>query len=79
MRNIVKVQRAIVCTTGYPVLVYNEDRSIMMELPEIKGLKKEMGDNPLKAFFYFHLEKGEVNGRKGKYVVLDGKAPYQNW
>jgi hypothetical protein len=79
MKNIVKVQRAIFSNTGLPVLVYNKDRSIMAQLPEPKWLKKEMGDDDLKAFFYFHLEQGKVKGKDGKYIVLDEKAPYQSW
>lgn len=79
MTNIVKVQRPIVSNAGNPILVYNEDKSIMTQLPEPKWLKKQMGDNPLKGFFFFHLEVGTVNGKRGKYIVLDKKAPWQDW
>jgi hypothetical protein len=77
--NIVKVQRAIQSNCGSPVLIYNEDKSIMVQFPEPKWLKKQMGDDSLKAFFYFHLEKGKVDGKEGQYIVLDEKAPYQSW
>ncbi|MDD4410856.1 MAG: hypothetical protein PHE32_04085 [Candidatus Shapirobacteria bacterium] len=79
MNNIVKVQRAITSNCGNPVLVYNEDKSIMTQFAEPKWLKKQMGADPLKAFFFFHLEKGKVDGKEGNYIVLDGRAPYQNW
>lgn len=72
---IVKVQLPIVSTGDAGVLVYNEDRSVMQELPmrskkELKHLQKMLGDYP-KGYFYAKFD--------GKGLILTGEAPWQEW
>lgn len=81
---IVKVQKPLFSSDAYPVfLVYNEDNSIMQELPmrsqkETKQLnrymrKGECGEmsEGMKNYFYAKCE------RRG--LILTGLAPMQNW
>ena len=76
MKIIVKVQLPIV--TNDPsagALVYNEDRSIMADIPirskaERKELLKQLNDD-FKGYFYARHD--------GKGLILTGKAPWQNW
>lgn len=73
---IVKVQIPLFSTDkNVGVLVYNESRSIMEELPlrsrkELKELMKNLRGEP-KGYFYAVIE--------GKGLILIDKAPWQNW
>lgn len=84
-RFIVKVQLPVVSSDKeVGVLVYNEDRSIMQELPvrskkEVKELKMLMHEGEcgeiydgLKNYFYAHLDNS-------KGLILTGLAPMQDW
>lgn len=81
---IVKVQIALASSDpNVGVMVYNEDKSVMQELPmrskkEAKQLRKEMlkgecGEiyNGFKNYFYAVLD--------GKGLILTGIAPMQDW
>lgn len=81
---IVKVQIPIVSTDpNVGVLVYNEDRSIMQELPirsksELKTLKREMQKGECGELYdglknYFYAKKD------GKGLIITGLAPEQDW
>lgn len=72
---IVKVQLPIISSESGFALIYNEDRSIMQEVPlrtkkEFKELDKMLGEGR-KGYFY-----GEY---QGSGFILLGKAPWQNW
>jgi hypothetical protein len=73
---IVKAQIPLYSSDGSShVLVYNEDRSIMHEIPiislnELIELKKDM-DAFGKGFFWAY--------RDGEKVVLRRPAPWQQW
>lgn len=75
-RFIVKVQVPLFSSDGGAgVLVYNEDHSIMREVPlrsekERKQLIKEMDGEP-KGFFWATHD--------GKGVILEEHAPWQDW
>lgn len=81
---IVKVQLPIVSSDpNVGVLVYNEDRSVMQELPmrskkEVKVLQREMRKGEcgeiydgMKNYFYAKFD--------GKGLILTGLAPMQDW
>lgn len=81
---IVKVQLPVVSSDpNVGILVYNEDRSVMQELPirskkEFKTLKKymergECGEiyGGYKNFFFAKFD--------GKGLILTGLAPMQDW
>lgn len=70
-RIIVKVQLPI-AGNGHldDVMVYNENKTIMMITPAPRGMRRRMRGE-LKAYFYAHVEKG--------WVVIDEKAPWQDW
>jgi hypothetical protein len=76
-RIIVKVQVPLFSSDAYvDVLVYNEDRSVMSELPmrsewEREELLDTLGDEP-KGYFY-----AKPDGKGG--LILTGEAPYQDW
>jgi hypothetical protein len=73
---IVKAQIPLYSSDGFShVLVYNEDRSIMREIPilslnELVELKKDM-DAFGKGFFWAYYEGGKI--------VLRRPAPWQQW
>jgi len=68
---IVKVQISLSHTKDFTqMLVYNEDKSILYEGDLTRRVEKLMGDS-VKRFFYAKL--------KGTEVVLDRKAPWQEW
>lgn len=74
-RFIVKVQLPLFTTGEIMALVYNEDRSVMQELPmrnkkELKELRERLGDE-MKGYFYAKFE--------GKGLILTAEAPWQNW
>lgn len=76
-RIIVKVQLPLFASDGNGMiaLVYNEDQSIMQELPlrskkEYKELRGTMGDEP-KGYFYAKFD--------GKGLILTEEAPWQDW
>ena len=55
---------------GVPVLIYNEDQSLVTEVPAPKGLKNIMGGE-CKQYFYATIENNNF--------VLGGVAPWQDW
>jgi len=68
---IVKVQIALAWSHGkQPALVYNEDRSVMGEMPVSRAVLKAMDGAP-KAFFYAKL--------RGTELELLDEAPWQDW
>lgn len=75
---IVKVQLPLFSSDGNAgVLVYNEDQSILQELPirsvrEVKELKRQM-DGESKGYFWARIEDD------GKGLILTRPAPWQQW
>lgn len=74
-RMIVKVQLPLFATGPVGALVYNEDRSVMQELPlrteeEMEELQDRLGDD-MKGYFYAKYD--------GKGLILTGEAPWQDW
>lgn len=73
---IIKAQIPLFSSDGSShVLVYNEDRSIMAELPlrsmkEAKEFKRLM-DDEAKGYFYAVKD--------GKGIIITRPAPWQNW
>lgn len=76
---VVKVQIAITGNaTGPQVLIYNQDRSLQHQTPLSPKLDmlmrqefQEDGNSYYKAFFFAHLEGGEI--------VLGAEAPFMAW
>lgn len=72
---IVKVQTPMMGwhkeETDTPILIYNEDKTIVEEFPAPKGIKNMMGGE-LKQYFYAHSDAK-------KRIVLDRLAPWQEW
>ncbi len=68
---IVKLQLPVVF--GTMALVYNEDRSFMMELPLEDGvIRKALGDR-YKAFFQAEYDEGT------RRFTLGEEAPWAEW
>lgn len=68
---IVKVQMPLTSNVSSPpCLVYNEDRTLEVQLPIDKSLRAAMGDDT-KQFFHAHME--------GTILHLDKIAPWQEW
>jgi len=72
---IVKVQLSIESnvkghTIGARMLVYNKDKSVVLQSETPKDIANLM-DGRLKAFFHAEIV--------GKEVIVQGEAPRQNW
>lgn len=68
---IVKVQLPLSTNLEVPeALIYNQDRSILCQLPVSDDLKKSMG-GAAKQYFFAEL--------RGTILHLDKRAPWQDW
>jgi len=70
-RFIVKVQRSLYASANAAqCLIYNEDRSLLVQFPLDPELRRAMGKEH-KQFWYAY--------RRGTELHLDGLAPEQEW
>jgi len=70
---IVKVQVSLYSSDCESMaLIYNEDKSMLLEIPVDDDLVKLM-DGEMKAFFY-----GKLDNNNG-FTLTDKSAPWQDW
>lgn len=75
MKQIVKVQTSLFTSDGsHLALVYNEDKSVMGEMPVSKEILDAM-NGELKAFFWAEIP----SSNKFVEIELIDEAPWQDW
>lgn len=69
---IVKCQLSLMTSEStQQVMVYNEDRTVLLQVDCTPDLKAMFGDS-VKIFRYAHI-------RKDKMLSIDDPAPWQEW